>query len=207
MNTSLSYVYIYLREGREGFRGFLGKHFFFLIVPIVPFFFYINNWPEKHPLPSLTPLRQKVSGAGKNVGLFFVAFSIMDRHSTNAAFSLTFLLRLFPDDDVTRADLKRDFRAALAHCEKLKEEAVVEEDAAMKGSLQKAVLDTSSIMPVPVVESKEEEPPAVDLSEWKQQQLIVEAIAARDQLRATLEEVEIHLKALQPTDKEVETVA
>jgi len=122
----------------------------------------------------------------------------MDRHSITAIHSLTFLLALFPDDDAARTELKKDLKAVIAHCEALKVEAAAEEEKARAGTVTKPATAEQRESICPVAEFKEPE-----LSEWKKEQLIAEAILARDQLRATLEEMEAHLVALQPSDEKV----
>ena len=125
----------------------------------------------------------------------------MDRHASHAIRSLQFLDALFPEDDATRVDLKKDLKAAIQRCTDLVEEARVEEekaaaDAKTKDVSLKQVMNTLlPVAPTEIEEFKEE------LSEAKKEQLLKEAIIARDQLRAVMDEVEAHLKVLQPSDK------
>jgi uncharacterized protein (UPF0179 family) len=122
----------------------------------------------------------------------------MDRHSITAIHSLNFLLALFPDDDAARSELKKDLKVAVVHCEALKVEAAAEEEKARAGTLTKVATAEQRESICPIADFKEPE-----LSEWKKEQLIAEALLARDQLRATLEEMEAHLVALQPSDEKV----
>jgi hypothetical protein len=122
----------------------------------------------------------------------------MDRHSNTAIQSLNFLLALFPDDDATRTELKKDLKEAVVHCEALKAEAAAEEEKARAGAQTKVATAEQRESICPIAEFKEPE-----LSDWKKEQLISEALLARDQLRAALEEMEAHLVALQPSDEKV----
>jgi ABC-type transport system involved in cytochrome c biogenesis ATPase subunit len=98
--------------------------------------------------------------------------------------------------------MKPVFAEAIEHCKTLKAEARAEEELALKDSVEKPVKvnEAVSIAPTMKIEETKEEP-VTELSEPKKAQLLKEAVLARDQLRAVMDEVEAHLKVLQPSDK------
>ena len=124
----------------------------------------------------------------------------MDRHAAIVVKSLTFLTSLFPADDESRKELREVFAETIELCRGLLVESKEEEAKAQSATTTKFITEAPpEICPCAAKDCVEEY--EEDLSQWKKDQLLKEAIIARDQLKAVMDEVEAHLKVLQPTDK------
>ena len=132
----------------------------------------------------------------------------MDRQCHEAIKALKFLDTLFPEDDEKRKEVKASFKDSIAKCEALLVESAEEEEAAHKATKTTEVRreDVRDDVCPPLKRESKEEDYEAEISTWKKEKLLEEAVKARDSLKMVMEEVEAHLKALLPSDK-VEIIA